>query len=139
MREHVEEAGERGIGVMEQPLADELGQMQRQRAVRPEHAEEPHFQSRWEAVRRPRQRRHRRGGEIERRLLREAHRLVGRPRRGAQARTGRKQALDPAQGLEEIMRERRKLNAAEECLGTSELGVTHGRRGRCHRTFSCIP
>ena len=96
----VEESRQRGVAVVQQALAYVLRHVQRQRPVGAEQAEEPLLEARPGPL--LLERRQSRGGERNRRLLRDADRLVRRPQRLAQTRPVGEQAFDAPQGLEEI-------------------------------------
>ena len=90
MMEEIEEPAERRIAGVPQPMARVLGDVDRQRAVRPEQAEQPDLQARRRAVlpeleRGERSRRERHVG-----ILSQSHRLVNRTERGAPARLCRR-------------------------------------------------
>src|SRR6185295_11404941 len=98
--ENVEEAHERRIAVVARAVARPVGEVDRQRAVRAEQAQHALHQAR--RLRLALERGERRGTERERGLLREAHRLVDRAARLADARVAGMRRLDQAHRLEEI-------------------------------------
>ena len=69
MVDDVKETGEGRIGVMQQPVARIFGQVQGQRAVRAEQAEEAHFDDRRPGIARRPYARERCRREIQQRLL----------------------------------------------------------------------
>ena len=105
--EHVEEPDERRIGVVEQPVARVLREMERQRPVRPQHAEEALLQPRGPSRLALLEGRQGRRGEGHRGFLRETHRLLAGAERHPQARQVGRHPLDAPQRLEEVERPRR--------------------------------
>ena len=101
--EHVGETRERLVAVVQRALPRVVGEVQRQRAVGAPQAEEAHVEAR-RPVRVGRRDPGQRGGR-ERQLgaLPEAHRLVDRPLRGAQARAVGEVRIDAAQRIVEIV------------------------------------
>src|SRR6185503_8805322 len=111
--EHVEEAHERRIAGVALAVARPVGEMDRQGAVGAEQAEHALHQAR-RTRRGGRLERGKRGGrERERGLLREAHRLVQRTPRLADACALRMRRLDHAHRLEEIELPGRALELPE--------------------------
>ncbi len=113
MVEDVEKARQRGIAARAQPLAHVLGEVERHRPLRAEQAEEANAESR----RRSRagvEALERRGCERELRRLAEAHALLRRPQREADARLPGTQRLDVAQDGEEVVLARRRGDRFEE-------------------------
>ncbi len=99
--EEVQKAGEGGIRGVPQPVPDEFGEMQGQRAVGSQQAHEIDQQTGGAACGRTLQGRQLRRCEAHGWLLAQAHRVVCRTRRGADARAIRLQGVEPAQGLAE--------------------------------------
>ena len=124
--EDVEEAAERRIAGVAQPLARVLGEVQRQRPVRAEQAEEPHLQPRRRRPSRGSNDGQRRRRERQDRVLAEAHRLVDRPQRLAPARLVGVQALEPAQRLVEVV-----AGTARRASGRAEAAQSVGLAPHC--------
>src|SRR5262245_50171781 len=122
----VEEPRQRGIAVVQQALARVLRHVQRQRPVGAEQAEEPLLQARPGPL--LLERRQGRGRERDRRLLRDADRLVRRAQRLAQTRPVGEQAFDAAQGLEEIEIPGRPRQRREEPYTSCRAAIRGGHR-----------
>src|SRR6185295_10794077 len=140
--EHVEEAQEPPVAMVACPVARPVGEVDRQRAVGPEHPEHPLHQARGAPLACRLESRHRRGRERERGFLPEAHRLVERAPRLADARVLRMRGLDEAHRLEEIELPGR-LRELPSKLGLT-LFTSLYRTGRCpnlvgHRITSPRP
>ena len=100
---HVGKPRERGVARVAQPLARIFGEVQRQRAVRSEQAEQPHLQARAAVARRHVKRRERRRRKRQIGLLSEPYWLIDGAQRFAPARLVGVQALQPPQRLVEVV------------------------------------
>ena len=98
---------------MTQPLARVFRDVERQRPVGPEQAEQPHLQPRRPAAV-GLERGQRRGRKRQVGILPEPHRLVDRTERLSPARLPVVQALQPAQRLVEVVAVRRLRQGREE-------------------------
>ena len=114
MVEHVEEAAERRIAGVAQPFARVFGEVQRQRTVRAEQAEEPDLQPRRPSARCRSRTTRAAPARTTVGILAEAHRLVHRAQRFAPARLVAVQALEPPQCLIEVVAVRRRRQRGEE-------------------------
>jgi len=102
--EDVEETLQAPVARMLAAVARVFRQVQRQRPVRPEQAEEAHVQFRRRLVGGGREARQARRRERERGLLSEPHGFVGRAQRAADARTLRIEALQLPHQMQEVVR-----------------------------------
>ncbi len=109
----VEEPAERRVTGVLQPLVRILGEMHRQRTIRPEQTEQPHLQPRRPVALRL-EGRERRRRERQIRVLAQAHRFVDRPQRASPAWLVVVQTLEPPQRLVEVVPVRRRRELREE-------------------------
>ena len=114
MVKDVQEPAERRVAGIPQPFPRVFREMKRERAVGSEQPEQPDLQPRGTPVDPVFQRRQRRGGEGQLRILSEPHPLVNRPQRFAPPRLGVVQAFQPPQCLIEIEAVRRRRQFGEE-------------------------
>ena len=114
MVQDIEKPAERRIARMPQALARVLGQVQGQRPIRAQQAEEPHLQARRLPVVSGLERRQRRRRERQIGILAKPDRFIDRPKRSAPARLVGVQTLQPPQRLIEVVVVRLRRQRCEQ-------------------------
>ena len=112
--QHVQKPAERRIAGIAQAFTRVFGDVQRQRPVRAEQAEQMDLKPRGPVVLRRSERRQRSWRKRERWILSESNRLLGGTRRVAPTRFVREQTLQPPQRLVEVVFVRRVCQCREQ-------------------------